>query len=97
MIQSVVQFFVEFLCNWLHRKCTHPPKEVVADLLEGEGNRSILWCRVCGAYRFEYRDKEDVVGYWNLAVSPWRKGAVTQKCELAPKYGGVSPWRRGTF
>ncbi len=66
---ALKQKLIEHICDYLHRRCSHPDSGVVADLLDGDAG--LGWCRACGAILKG--------NYWALAVSPWRKGAVTQE------------------
>ena len=41
--------------DWLHwqliRRCKHPSEEVTYDLLEGERDLPVKWCRLCGSVK----------------------------------------------
>lgn len=39
------------ILSWLQSRCRHPAEHVMADILEGDGNKEVKWCWVCGAVR----------------------------------------------
>lgn len=50
-----------FFTRLLTKQCTHDPKFVTADVLEGDNRSlSVQWCRLCGSFRRQYRQDDDL-------------------------------------
>jgi len=45
---------LDWAVDWWLRKCPHDGRNVVADLLEGDGPTQVKYCRRCGAVKREF-------------------------------------------
>lgn len=64
---------MNWIFEWLQRRCTHASASVRADILEGEDQtRMLQWCLRCGAYRFVH-----VVGPAAARVGDWHAPRAT--------------------
>ena len=61
------------LLRRLQSKCTHDPRMVAADILEGdEPGLRIEWCRCCGSYRIHFRFRSMSAGIEH-GLREWRE------------------------
>lgn len=67
---------IERLWRWalrqLQRRCVHPPRHVMADVIEGGYPPfSLRWCRLCGAHRFVAETGEEPTNPWRTPRPDW--------------------------
>ena len=47
-------FVIDMFVDWWMRRCPHDGRDVMSDLLEGDGNFRVKYCRRCGSVRSEH-------------------------------------------